>query len=253
LPRLFSFAKNEDSTVASLSLCQDLDDFGDHFHLPLSEEAFGELLQLQTLMHSVPFSDDKDQWLPFSSSSVFNVSKAYKALMGTHIVNPAIKWLWKTCCQYKHKVFFWLLLNDRLNSRELLHRKGFFLPDYSCALCNSSGMESRNHLFFQCPFAKLCWQYLCPSWSAPTTTSSTVQVQDFIISLKQAISQPFALDLIILVCWVLWISRNDFIFKGVPPSIYRSRKLFKRELQLLLHKATRKSYCGLKSWVQNFN
>jgi hypothetical protein len=40
LPRLFSFAKNEDSTFASLSLCQDLDDFGDHFHLPLLEEVF---------------------------------------------------------------------------------------------------------------------------------------------------------------------------------------------------------------------
>jgi hypothetical protein len=74
-----------------------------------------------------------------------------------------------------------------------------------------------------------------------------------IISLKQATSQPFALDVIILVCWVLWISCNDFIFKGVPPSIYRCRKLIKRELQLLLHKATRKSYSGLKSWVQNFS
>jgi hypothetical protein len=127
--------------VVRLSHCQDLDDLGDHFHLPLSEEAFGELLQLQTILHYVGFSEENDQWLPFSSSSVFKVSKAYKMVIGTHIVNPAIKWLWKTCCQYKHKVFFGLLLNDRLNSRELLQRKCFFLPDYSCVRLFGYGIQ----------------------------------------------------------------------------------------------------------------
>ena len=32
--------------------------------------------------------------------------------------SPAFKWLWKSSCQNKHKVFFWLLLKDRL-AREI--------------------------------------------------------------------------------------------------------------------------------------
>jgi hypothetical protein len=30
------------------------------------------------------------------------------------------RWLWKTCCQNKRKIFFWLLLKDRLSTRQLL-------------------------------------------------------------------------------------------------------------------------------------
>uniref|UniRef100_A0A0A8ZD98 Reverse transcriptase zinc-binding domain-containing protein n=1 Tax=Arundo donax TaxID=35708 RepID=A0A0A8ZD98_ARUDO len=31
--------------------------------------------------------------------------------------------MWKSCAQGKHKFFFWLLLKDRLNTRNLLKRK----------------------------------------------------------------------------------------------------------------------------------
>jgi hypothetical protein len=72
------------------------------------------------------------------------------------------------------------------------------------------------------------------------------------MSLKHAIAQPFFLELITLVCWALWIIRNEFIFKGIPPSIYRSRNIFKDELALLLHKAGRKSYVGMRAWVEAF-
>jgi hypothetical protein len=36
---------------------------------------------------------------------------------------PIFKWMWKSCVKGKHKFFFWLLLMDRLNTRELLKRK----------------------------------------------------------------------------------------------------------------------------------
>jgi hypothetical protein len=70
------------------------------------------------------------------------------------------------------------------------------------------------------------------------------------MSLKLAIAQPFSLELII--CWALWITRNEIIFKGISPSIYRARKFFKDELALLLHKAGRKSYVGMRAWVEAF-
>ena len=41
------------------------------------------------------------------------------------------RWLWKTCCQNKRKIFFWLLLKDRLSTRQLLRRRHMFLEDYN--------------------------------------------------------------------------------------------------------------------------
>jgi hypothetical protein len=72
------------------------------------------------------------------------------------------------------------------------------------------------------------------------------------MSLKLAIAQPFSLEIIILVCWALSITRNEIIFKGIPHSIYRARKIFKDELALLLHKAGHKSYVGMRASVEAF-
>ena len=49
--------------------------------------------------------------------------KAYKWLTGSATVDPVFKWLWKNACQIKHKVFFLLMLKDRLNNRNILKGK----------------------------------------------------------------------------------------------------------------------------------
>jgi hypothetical protein len=50
----------------------------------------------------------------------FSAAKAYKALIGHKCVHLAFKWIWKSKCQMNHKVFFWLLLKDRINTRDIL-------------------------------------------------------------------------------------------------------------------------------------
>lgn len=64
---------------------------------------------------------------------------------GTHLVN------------LKHKVFFWLLMNDRLNTRGLLRRNNMALDSYVCELCILQKEESLKHLFLSCNFAMACW------------------------------------------------------------------------------------------------
>jgi hypothetical protein len=43
---------------------------------------------------------------------------------------------------------------------------------------------------------------------------------------------------------------NDFIFKGLEPSLYRTRAVFKEKLALLLHRGTQKAYFGLLAYMQ---
>jgi hypothetical protein len=59
--------------------------------------------------------------------------------------------------------------------------------------------------------------------------------------------QPFFMEIIMLISWSLWAIRNDFIFKGITPSLYHCEYKFKKEMALLVHKAKRKSYVGLKA------
>jgi hypothetical protein len=144
LPRLFSFSKDESITV--VADMQALQLLPDHFHLPILVEALAEFNQLHEILGALP---DLDQWLVFGSELVFKVVEAYKRSMGQHMVSVAIKWIWSSCCQSKHKVFF------LLNRRKMLQRKNFFMPTYLCEMCNGGHLESRDHLFFSCPFGNI--------------------------------------------------------------------------------------------------
>jgi hypothetical protein len=86
--------------------------------------------------------------------------KAYTHLIGTRHVHPTFHWLWKSAAQKKHKVFFWLLLKDRLSTRNILKRKNRALPSYDCVLCPLQSEETLEHLFLNCPFAVSYWNLL---------------------------------------------------------------------------------------------
>lgn len=77
--------------------------------------------------------------------------------MGHRQIPRAFKWLWETFCQPKHKVFFWLLVNDRLSTRNRLRRRNMQLESFHCVLCQLATEETLEHLFLSCPFASECW------------------------------------------------------------------------------------------------
>lgn len=128
-PELYSFAKNKATSVSHLFSQQQLESL---FWLPLSTEAFQQFQIVQSFIEHFPLNDQQDRWS--SLGGKFSASKAYKFLIGHTQVHHAYKWLWKCSCQPKHKVFFWLLLKDRLSTRNIL-RKNMHLDSYNCILC----------------------------------------------------------------------------------------------------------------------
>jgi hypothetical protein len=190
-----------------------------------------EYIDLLDLVLTTHLSQDKDNWTFAENGTGYKVSSAYMPLTKHDPVISAIKWLWKSCRQDKHRVFFWLLIHNRLNTRALLQRKNFFMNDYTCIMCNEASLETRDHLFFTCPFAIQCWKYMCPSWNLSQVAMQN-DIQSYIQSIKVHIRQPFFMEIIILICWSIWTTRNDFIFKGLTPSLYRTRRKLKDELSI---------------------
>ena len=147
----------------------------------------------------------------------------------------------------KNKVFGWLLLVDRLNTREMLQRKTFLLPEYTCVMCNMAVLETRDHLFFHCPFAQTCWRFLAPF--AVLTNRHGLECLQI---LKSRIRQPFFMEIILMGLWAIWKTRNAFIFQQMHPNLYRCRAIFKEEMKLLKYRATRKAYADFAAWVDSF-
>src|SRR6266498_3131056 len=91
-------------------------------------------------------------------------------------------WIWKSKCAPKLKFFMWLLQMDRLNTRNMLRRRNhpqFQLPsDCICVLCSNTEEETRDHLFFGCPFSTRCWQLVGIQWQqAPTIYEPIVRTK----------------------------------------------------------------------------
>jgi hypothetical protein len=151
-PELFFFAKRTHITIQQAKTTQDISSL---FNLSVSVEAYDQLLQLAQLLEVIHLSDQDDIWVYIWGSPYFSAAKAYKQLIGSRPIHPSFKWLWKSALQHKHKVFFWLLLQDRLSTRGILHRKNMVLPSYAYVLCPPRLRGKLGSLVFEMPLCSI--------------------------------------------------------------------------------------------------
>ena len=236
---LFSFAKKKNISIKTARNANGPEAL---LHLPISDIPLQQLLILANDLNNLQQTQDFDIWSYIWGSSTFSISKAYVHLTGHCVTHATFNWLWKSACQKKHKVFFWLLLKDRLSTRELLRRKNMILQDYSCVLCPSTSDESLEHLFIHCNFERACWASigLIVGNDGPYIT-----LEHF----KQQLGVPFFMEIIILMSWCIWMQRNDLIFKGEQPSIDACYRHFKKEFALVILRAKTRHKEHMLEWL----
>jgi hypothetical protein len=196
-------------------------------------------------MDSHQTTEAKDTWTFIWGSEIFSSSKIYKQLRGLSNTHAAYNWLWKSACQNKHRVFFWLVLKFILNTRGVLRRRNMNLECYECVLCNQQTEESIEHLFIGCPFAVQAWHSINLD-----VNSDLLPLQNLEL-LRIQINESFFMEVIILLCWAIWMCRNNFIFRQIPPSTQNCKFIFKTEFNLLLCRARRKYFPKIQEWLDN--
>jgi hypothetical protein len=100
-------------------------------------------------------------------------------------------------------------------------------------------------LFWACPFADYCWDYICPN------RTRNLSVLESIEDLKGKIHQPFAMDLIIIAAWSIWIVRNDMVFNNKRPTFTNWKMIYFKELQWLTYRMKKKHAETFKAWLQS--
>ncbi|TVU31700.1 hypothetical protein EJB05_23398, partial [Eragrostis curvula] len=207
--------------------------------------AYQQYQELNGIMGTLDLGNQNDIWTYIWGSAVYSSSKAYRHLMGHQYVPAPIKWIWKSSCQMKHKVFFWLLLNDKLHTRGRLRRRNMFLDSYTCDLCILQREETLRHLFLKCNFARACWDSIGLHIPGSAATTETVK------RLKRQLNVNFYMEVIILMSWSIWQTRNNWIFNNIDPTIEGCRQMFKKEMLLVVHRAKQKYFPALTSWIEN--
>jgi hypothetical protein len=65
------------------------------------------------------------------------------------------------------------------------------------------------------------------------------------------IGLPFAMDIIIIMCWSIWSERNAWIFNNSDPSIANCKNTFKREFLVVILRAKERHKENMSVWLNN--
>jgi hypothetical protein len=209
-PRLTSFAKTDGISVFEVMQAEDLDTL---FMLPLSVEALDELEALQLQLHQMEYDQDNvDKWAPMWGSK-YTSRKFYTHVFSSVEAHPAFKVIWQSRCTPRVKFFAWLILVDRLNTKDMLQRRHLNIEGNPiCIMCNLGELETTEHLFFDCPFAKECWSTIGISWD------ESLQLMDRMIQAQSTHNIPLFTEAALIAAWELWKLRNDRVFQRRDPS-----------------------------------
>ena len=146
----------------------------------------------------------------------------------------------------KEILFFLLVLKNRLSTRSLLRRRNMLLQDYTCVFCLLNVEEDPLHLFFHCPFSQACW------FSLNVFLPNSDDILDIVDSIKHQLNQSFFMEIIVTMCWAIWIMRNDIIFRNLGHSVQRCRSVFKKEFALVILRAKTSLHPRIVSWLEAF-
>jgi hypothetical protein len=228
-PRAFSFTKKEDISVRDFLTSQHL---SQNFHLPLTPQALDELRTLQSLAGHIDFSTDThDSWTYEWGTVEYSPKAYYKFCFRECTAHKAFVWLWKSKCTPKLKFFWWLVLVDRLNTRNMLRRRNYTINStYNCMMCSSPPEETIEHMIFHCDFSKACWSKLHMVW---TTNEDRLEI---IEKGRDAWQKPLYMEIVIVASWSIWKERNNKLFNGIDPDIQSWTRRFKQDFALLEHR-----------------
>jgi hypothetical protein len=127
---------------------------GDSFQIRLQGVICDQWYELATKLNEVELSDEPDvvlwKWI---KNKIFSVKSVYEHLTRDDR-GSSYRRIWKSKISTKIKTFMWLIEQDAILTKDnMLKRK--WHGDPNCYFCNSP--ESMNHLFFECPVAKVTW------------------------------------------------------------------------------------------------
>jgi len=219
------------------------------FHLPLTQQAADEYFCLKDWISNLqrdPQAADAWHW----PGKHGYTAKGFYNLMHSHMpTDQSCAWIWRSKWSMKIKVFGWLLMFDKLNTKDLLVRRHWRPPteDNSCVMCHSHALEDRLHLFFSCNFSCRVWNYLQITWGANGSLHSCLQ------QAKDSFGQSFFMEVMLTASWCIWIVRNGKTFRNERPSFHSWRRHFVHDITLLSHRLQGDPKNRLISWINSLH
>ncbi|XP_019089220.1 PREDICTED: uncharacterized protein LOC109128016 [Camelina sativa] len=130
---------------------------------------------------SIQLSKDADQYVWWLNDQLQDSHETGKICLAYKGNLPRVSWhkvVWFSRGILKHCFLTWLFVLNRSPTRDRLRSWGLHV-DPACLFC-ATGEESRDHLFFDCPFSWTLWNLISNRCSPSPTRSWTGSLQNLI-------------------------------------------------------------------------
>lgn len=184
-------------------------------------------IQLQVISYitSITLQEQEDyyEWeLNGKTSTSYSTGEVYRILQGS---SPQVTWsssIWFTTNIPRHAFLAWLFVLDRCPTRDRMSSWGLQV-NTNCLLC-ATGMESRDHLLFDCDFSYSIWSAIAPrtrvlarrNWAETLSAMETLQGNKLIRRLTLLSWQS--------TIYAVWKERNARLHRNIfrsPDSIVK--------------------------------
>lgn len=161
------------------------------------------ILQLKDLLYTITLTDNGDEAIwSWSNSDLFSVKSMYNFLQERGVKERRFAQLWSVKAPLKVKIFGWLVLLQKVLSKDNLVKRGWS-GKISCVLCQDEP-ETIDHLFLNCYFSRTLWKCLLPSKQC-LDTCATVGALWKLCSVKQGVGGRKEAATVVATWWITWL------------------------------------------------
>ena len=138
----------------------------------------------------------------FTTKSVYNMLE--EPLSGCHY-----RWIWKAKIPLKIKIFLWQMSQNAILTRQVMRKKKW-PGNPCCSFCKQ--FETVQHLFFNCPVARIVWRSIGVALGIDRCPSNYWQYFVWCNKFLPG-KQKFYTVGLAAVCWAIWLARNRATFE----------------------------------------
>jgi hypothetical protein len=230
-PRLFSISVQKEEVIARMWNGNGMEGWNLRWRRSLFVWELNLLNELLLLINTFRPSEVVDRWVwRAEQDEIFTVKSAYNIVSSLLLPREApvpdqeliFKVIWKSPAPSKVAGFAWLVLRNRVPTRQNLYRRQVIRNDgETCCVFCGDRMESEAHLFLYCRFVLQIWErvfaWLGLIFSLPHSSKSLLTF--FAATPGSKLKRKGLVMIWNASIWAIWRLRNKVIFEnGVADS-----------------------------------
>ncbi|GJU45911.1 RNA-directed DNA polymerase, eukaryota [Tanacetum coccineum] len=152
------------------------------------------------------------------SDGVFSVSSIRKEIDGNRFQDVSLPTRWVKSVPIKVNIIAWKVKSNALPTRFNISRRGMDIDSIVCPICNA-GVESTNHIFFQCVVVRQIMRKISSWWNIDySDVNSYEEWQVWLVSIRIQSKLKGVLEGVYYgLWWYMWNFRNKLLFdKKIP-------------------------------------